>query len=210
MTGEKSKKNTKKKKAFIRRGEVFKAMLEIISEGGMSSLSTTKIAKKMGITQPALYRYFKNRDEMFLLFFEELKSKLLDIVKKAKKEKTLNGKIKTLLNYHFQFMKETKAIPSIVFSGYLFEGDEEKKSKVREVMGFYRSEIENMFREGNFPEKLLPLSSDFTVGALMSFVLRWLYDEDFDFEKNLEVVDEYVSILLESNDGDGDISSIMI
>ncbi len=192
---EEVKKGVKKKKVIVRKEEVFKTILEIISEGGMNSLSTTKIAKKMGITQPALYRYFKSKDEMFLLFFDELKLKLLDIVEKAKTEKTLNGKIKALLNYHFQFMKETKAIPSIVFSGYLFEGNEEKKNKVKEIMSFYRGEIENMFREENFPERLLPLISDFTVGTLISFVLRWFYDENFNFEKNLKIIDEYISIL---------------
>ena len=198
--------NIKKKKVSIRQKEVFDVIVEILSEEGMHGLTTTKIAKKMGITQPALYRYFKNKDEMLLLFFDELKKKISEIVKNAKDGKTLDAKITILLKSHFNFIKETKAIPALMFSGYLFKEGDKKRKKMSEIVMYYRGEIENLFRiEKKFPEDLLPVASDFVIGVLMSFILRWLYDNDFDFSRSLEIILKYLKITLYNKNYNPDI-----
>jgi AcrR family transcriptional regulator len=46
------------------REEVKAAALEQLAAGGPASLSVNAIAKAMGVSGPALYRYFANRDEL--------------------------------------------------------------------------------------------------------------------------------------------------
>ncbi|HZX36905.1 MAG TPA: TetR/AcrR family transcriptional regulator [Streptomyces sp.] len=46
------------------RGEIKQAALEQIRAGGIAALSLNAVAKQMGLTGPALYKYFKNRDDL--------------------------------------------------------------------------------------------------------------------------------------------------
>lgn len=194
----KTKKTTRKKKDInYRREEVFNAILDILSKYGMNGLSTTKIAKKLGISQPALYRYFKNKDDMFILFFDELKNKLGDIVEKAGQKKGKGNKIISLLELHFKFIRETEAIPSIMFSGYLFKSEDKKRKKMGEVVKFYRNGIEKIFIEEGMPDEYLPIASDLVIGTLLSFVIRWLSEENFEFENYLKIVEKYILSFLQ-------------
>ncbi|WP_433158144.1 TetR/AcrR family transcriptional regulator [Kribbella sp. CA-247076] len=46
------------------RGEVKEAALRQLSEGGPQALSINAIAKELGVSGPALYRYFASRDDL--------------------------------------------------------------------------------------------------------------------------------------------------
>lgn len=46
------------------RGEAKRVALEQLAESGPEGISVNAIAKRMGITGPALYRYFENRDAL--------------------------------------------------------------------------------------------------------------------------------------------------
>lgn len=46
------------------RAEVKEAALRQLAEGGVAALALTRIAKDMGLSGPALYRYFASRDDL--------------------------------------------------------------------------------------------------------------------------------------------------
>ncbi len=213
MAGSKKKKEkkvgTKKKKIVERRDEVFNAILDIVSQSGMNALTTSKIAKKLGVSQPAIYRYFKDKNDMFLFFIEELKNNLKGIVEKSQKEDKGNKIIK-LLDLHFKFLKETKAMPSIIFSGYLFKRGDEKREKMKGVIDFYRAQVENLFKEEGMPEEFLPIASDIIIGTLLSFDIRWIYENDFDFQSYLELIKKYIFSFIDNVKQKFDKNDVMI
>ncbi len=49
-----------------------------VAEGGAAALSLTGIAKAMGMSGPALYRYFSSRDDLFVSLIEESYQDLAD------------------------------------------------------------------------------------------------------------------------------------
>jgi AcrR family transcriptional regulator len=46
------------------RGEIKEIALRQLAEGGISSVALTRIAKELGLSGPALYRYFASRDDL--------------------------------------------------------------------------------------------------------------------------------------------------
>ncbi|WP_328897599.1 TetR/AcrR family transcriptional regulator [Streptomyces sp. NBC_00236] len=46
------------------RAEIKEAALRQLADGGVAALALTRIAKDMGLSGPALYRYFANRDDL--------------------------------------------------------------------------------------------------------------------------------------------------
>lgn len=65
------------------RGEVMERAWEQIATAGASALSLNAIAKHMGMSGPALYRYFANRDELITELVREAYRDLADTLRTA-------------------------------------------------------------------------------------------------------------------------------
>ncbi|WP_220270026.1 TetR/AcrR family transcriptional regulator [Marinitenerispora sediminis] len=46
------------------RAEIKAIALRQLAEGGIAAVALTRIAKELGLSGPALYRYFANRDDL--------------------------------------------------------------------------------------------------------------------------------------------------
>ncbi len=53
-----------RKPTSVRREEIARAVLRIIGEQGLTSLTTTSLAREVGVTSGALFRHFASRDEI--------------------------------------------------------------------------------------------------------------------------------------------------
>lgn len=49
-----------------RQQEILEAVLKIISERGLHDVSFRNIAKRIGISEPAIYRHFESKDQMYV------------------------------------------------------------------------------------------------------------------------------------------------
>ncbi|MGW6936158.1 TetR/AcrR family transcriptional regulator [Lentzea sp. NPDC054927] len=65
------------------RAEVKKHAWEQIASAGVTALSLNAIAKEMGMSGPALYRYFAGRDELITALIEDAYRSLADTVRAA-------------------------------------------------------------------------------------------------------------------------------
>ena len=48
-----------------RRGQITEAAIALISDGGINNLNIAGIAEKIGIVPSAVYRHFKNKEEIY-------------------------------------------------------------------------------------------------------------------------------------------------
>jgi len=65
------------------REEIKEHAWQQIAEAGLAALSLTAIAKRMGMTVPALYRYFAGRDELITALIRDAFRSLADTVQAA-------------------------------------------------------------------------------------------------------------------------------
>ena len=61
-----------------RKQQIARAAMEIISEEGLHNLVMVKIAKRVGVTDAAIYKHFRSKDEMLLYMIEDLESSMID------------------------------------------------------------------------------------------------------------------------------------
>lgn len=59
-----------------RRGEILDAALAVFAERGYDSGSMREVAALVGVSEPALYRHFSSKEEMFLALLEAVATKL--------------------------------------------------------------------------------------------------------------------------------------
>ena len=175
-----------------RKTQIFEAIVNIISESGFSHVTTTEIAKKIGISQPALYKHFKNRDEIILYFIDEVKKHLQKIVEYANRGNTLREKLENLYIAHFEFVENTKIIPKVVFSDEILDDRSTlKRDKFRDVcFNYYRKEIENIFLSYNV--KNSKTCAQIIIGSFLSTALKWhLKGSTYNLKKEIPMLMDF-------------------
>lgn len=58
-----------------RKEEIISVTLELASQNGLSSVSMSQIAEKIGIRKPSLYNHFKSKDEIVTAMYQFLRDK---------------------------------------------------------------------------------------------------------------------------------------
>lgn len=58
-----------------RKEEIILVTLELAAENGLSNVSMTQIAEKMGIRKPSLYNHFKSKEEIIAAMYQYLREK---------------------------------------------------------------------------------------------------------------------------------------
>jgi len=167
-----------RKKVSERRKEVFFAISEIISEKGLSEVSTIEIAKRLGVTQPALYKYFKSKDDMIIYFLDELKQHLMGILERAKGGRGALEKLKIVYEKHLELIEKTKILPRVIFSDEIYIGNENKRKKLKEVIESYTEGVKEIIEEGKRGGEIRgdidsQLIVRFILGSIISTTLIW-------------------------------------
>ena len=83
---------TPRGRGFETRDEILDAALRLFSEHGVMGVSTRQIAGRVGISQPALYAHFRNRDDLLAELceraFSELEQRLNTLPEDAMTDRT--------------------------------------------------------------------------------------------------------------------------
>ena len=66
----------KKKSAEERRKQILETALHVFSKKGYHLTRTKELAEEAGISEPAIYKYFKSKKELYLCLLNDLKGRL--------------------------------------------------------------------------------------------------------------------------------------
>ncbi|OSS42184.1 Transcriptional regulator, TetR family [Desulfurella amilsii] len=152
-----------------RKDEVFKAIGQIASQKGFNNVTTKAVADVLGVTQPAIYKYFENRDELILYFMDKIDGYLLNIIETARKEKDIQKRILSLLSEHLKMVEDNEVLPIMVFSDEIYIGDIAKKEKLQTIVFNYRQNIVDLLNECPQSE----IIADIMLGSIIFNGLKW-------------------------------------
>jgi AcrR family transcriptional regulator len=68
-------------RAAGRRAEIIEAVLQLVEEHGVAGTTTARIAAAVGVTEPTLYTYFENRQEMLVSALDVLFDQVADVIR---------------------------------------------------------------------------------------------------------------------------------
>ncbi|NPA51742.1 MAG: TetR/AcrR family transcriptional regulator [Aquificae bacterium] len=191
----------KRKPVEERKEEVFFAIAHIIAEKGLSEVSTTEVAKRLGVSQPAIYKYFKNKDQMLVYFISHIKQQLENILNKAQTGKNTIQKLKILYEHHFELIEKTKILPRVIFSDEIHLGDPEKRKALASVIDLYKEGIKSILQEGIKKGEIkkidVEIGANLIMGFIISCTLNWmLQGMNYSLRKKAQEVTSQLSILL--------------
>ncbi len=166
-----------RKDVETRKEEVYTIIAEIIAEQGIAHVSTKTVAQRLGVSQPALYKYFKSRDEMLIGFLDYLTELLMGVLEQINSFETTEEKICALYQQQLSLIEKTGILPKVLFFEEFHLGQTAKRDKLREMVDSYEDGIKQIIIEGIERGEIIDVDPavaiHFIKGALLSAYLNW-------------------------------------
>lgn len=160
--------------------EIMEAATNRISKFGIQNLTIKTLAEDIGLSEPALYRHFKSKNEILLSLLSYFKSEMKNRIQSLpfKPNDTEGDKLRAIFNSQLQTFTNKPAIVSVIFAESIFHYDEGLSYKVSEIMDlmhqYVNKNIEKGQKDGTY-NKLIGASTLTTIilGGMRMTVLKW-------------------------------------
>ncbi|HAE87372.1 TPA: TetR/AcrR family transcriptional regulator [Candidatus Marinimicrobia bacterium] len=162
-----------------RQKEIINVSLELLTDYGIQGLTIKNLSKKIGISEPAIYRHFDNKVEILsalLDFFRQNNECFFE--KEVGESIPAPDKIENILMNHFRVFTENPSLVTVIFAEELFRNEAALSDKVISIMEYNSSVIQTILDEGqaagtirmDIPAEHLTL---IVLGTLRLFVKKW-------------------------------------
>ena len=133
----------------IRQEQIKKAVLEIIADEGLHNISTRNLAKKIGLTEGAIFRHFQTKRDIIKGIMDDVENDLIGslrhIVLKADKAE---DKLFNYLCRNVKYLKENRGITILLFTEATHLGDKQLKEKLNQILTEQKQFIIKIVKEG--------------------------------------------------------------
>ena len=183
------------------RQDMLAAALDLFSEKGYHNVSMHEIARKSEFAIGTLYKFFKNKEDLYKALVLEKFDKIHDAVMKALEEP--DDEIEKLRNYvraKGQFFRENVSIIRLYFAesrGASFNIMAGLDRQIREQYGHFLEALASVFRSGIKRKRFMKIADPFSLAVAIesltnAFLQLWLeaperhpYPEDPDTILNI-------------------------
>ena len=170
----------KNNKFSERQMEIIEAATKRIDEHGIQDLTIKTLAADLNLSEAALYRHFKSKNEILLglltYFIEEMKDRL-DVIL-SNKDRSPSELLKDLFDSQLKTFVQKPSVVSVIFSESIFQFNKELSSTVSSMMELMQNHIESIVKKGQANgsfSKIVGVSTTTTIimGGMRITVLKW-------------------------------------
>ena len=166
-----------------RQKEIIVVALELISEKGIQGLTIKNLAKKIGITEPAIYRHYDNKIDILIAILNLMKSNTEQIFnKELSSDNKAIEKIEQLFTKQFASFSATPSLVSVVFSEEIFRNEPILIDKISGIINNNYKTLTTIITDGQKNGELRTdieanHFSTIIMGSLRLFVKKWQFSE---------------------------------
>ncbi len=163
----------------IRQQEIIKSARTVIFLKGIEKLTVREIAKELKITNSALYRHFKSKNEIISLLIDDIEETLLSAIgEAANKTGDPLQKLESIFLSHLSYSEQMKGTSFTVINQVSGLKDKHLKRKMLGVLNKYLKTIKGIVIEGVesgiFRKDIDPASASIVFfGTIQSMVTLW-------------------------------------
>lgn len=187
--------------------EIMEAATARIDAYGIQNLTIKTLAADIGLSEPALYRHFKSKNDILLgllnYFITGMKNRISNI--SVSPDATAGDELRAIFKSQLQTFIDKPAIVSVIFAESIFHYDEGLSYKVSEIMDlmhlYVNTNIEKGHKAGQYG-KLINASTLTTIilGGMRMTVLKWkLSGHKSNLMKDGKAVLEGILKMIEKN-----------
>ncbi|WP_312697125.1 MULTISPECIES: TetR/AcrR family transcriptional regulator [Sphingobacterium] len=163
-----------------RQVEIIEAATRRIDQYGIQNLTIKNLASDINVTEPALYRHFKSKNDILMsllnYFITRMENRISSI--SLNKEKSPSENLIDLFNFQFKTFTERPAVVSVIFAENIFHFDEGLSLKVSQILELMQGYVEKNIVKGqligDFSKQIHPSTlSTILLGGIRLTVLKW-------------------------------------
>lgn len=160
--------------------EIMEAATNRIDQYGIQNLTTKALAADIGISEPALYRHFKGKNEILLSLLEYFKREMENRIGNITfpEHETAGNKLRKIFKSQLETFAKKPSIVSVIFAESIFHYDESLSNKVAEIMDFMNGSVKTNVQAGQktgcYKKMLSPATiTTIITGGMRMAVMKW-------------------------------------
>jgi TetR/AcrR family transcriptional regulator len=167
-----------------RRAVTVEAVIQLAGEQNPSEITTASIAKRMGLTQGALFRHFPDKTAILQAVMEWMAERLMSRIENAvKAESSPLAALEKMFMAHVEFISEHPGIPRMLFGELQNSEATPPKRMAQTLIRRYGERLTKLFEQGKAcgeldPELDTEASSTLFIGTIQGLVMQALLVED--------------------------------
>ncbi len=160
--------------------EIMEAATRRIDRYGIQELTIKNLSGDIGLSEAALYRHFKSKNDILLglltYFMQEMNRRVEAIV--AKENKKPADRLRELFSSQLNTFTQKPSIVSVIFSEGIFQFNRELSAAVAEMMESMHTVIDAFVKEGQDAGSITRHVGHYTLatiimGSMRITVLKW-------------------------------------
>ncbi len=167
-----------------RRAVTVETVIELAAEQNPSVITTAAIAKRMGLTQGALFRHFPNKDAILKAVMEWVAERLLSRVDKAVEGVSSPlAALEAMFMAHVAFVSEHPGIPRLLFGELQRAEVSPAKRMAQTLIQRYGERLHKLIEEGKAQGELdaalnVEAAAGLFIGTIQGLVMQSLLAGD--------------------------------
>jgi TetR/AcrR family transcriptional regulator len=163
-----------------RRAVTVEAVVELAAEQNPSDITTAAIAKRMNLTQGALFRHFPSKDSIWEAVIAWVADRLLARVDRAiEAAGSPLSALEAVFMTHIEFVTAHPGVPRMIFGELQRAEDTAAKRMVRELLRRYSARLVTLIEAGKAQGVLAPevdtaASATLFIGTIQGLVMQSL------------------------------------
>ena len=138
----------KRKKSQKRRKEIIETARELIIHEGVQGITIKNIARKNRISEPAVYRHFKNKRAILVALIESFEDSLMEAIDQPiRHHKNPLIRLKEIMKTHMIFTEKKKGVLFAVTAESIHFNDDYLRRKILAVIERYKARIRDILYE---------------------------------------------------------------
>ena len=131
----------------VRRHQIVQTSRKIVATQGMSAFTIQELAREVGVSEGAIYRHFKSKDEILLVLIQDIERSLLEAISdSARPHDGALDQLRHLLQRHFSSVERRHGVSFVVIAEALRFADLEVRQATRQMVERYLDLITDILK----------------------------------------------------------------
>lgn len=170
-----------------RREKTVEAVVDLCSVEDPASITTTEIAKRMKVTQGALFRHFVSKDAIWESVIGWVAKQIMRRLEHARKDAvTPLEALKAMFFAHIEFIREHPGIPRLLLGQLQHSRSTPARLMVRKLLSEYRKNVEKQLVSAQLNGELrkdlnIEIAATQYIGMIQGLVIQSLLTGDMQY-----------------------------
>ncbi len=139
----------KRQTTEVRREQIKRAVLDIIAKEGMARLSTRRLAERVGISEAAIFRHFRTKQDIILGIMQDVKTDMVGGMQAAAaQQKSADKRLFELMCAQVKYIMKNEGINILLFSEAAHYNDSVLKTELHGILAAQKKLLVGVIQDG--------------------------------------------------------------